>query len=92
IGCGVQASNTASYGDAFNAAGGGVWATQFDVAGVFIWYWNRSSVPDALKRSSTSKTLNISSWGAPTGSFPSISCDIAKYFGPQRLTLDIDLC
>ncbi|KIJ37321.1 glycoside hydrolase family 16 protein [Sphaerobolus stellatus SS14] len=40
-GCVVQDTTVrASYGPIFNGAGGGVWATQFDVAGVFIWFWD----------------------------------------------------
>ena len=33
-GCFVSETNTDSYGEAFATAGGGVWATQFDVAGI----------------------------------------------------------
>jgi hypothetical protein len=33
-GCFVSETSTDSYGEAFATAGGGVWATQFDVAGI----------------------------------------------------------
>lgn len=39
-GCVVQEQKPASYGTAFNAAGGGVFATQIDVSGIFIWFFS----------------------------------------------------
>ena len=41
-GCTVRENKPNSFGEAFAQAGGGVWATQFDVAGIFIWFWNVS--------------------------------------------------
>ncbi|KIJ33053.1 glycoside hydrolase family 16 protein, partial [Sphaerobolus stellatus SS14] len=92
LGCGVAASDQASFGDAFNAGGGGVWATQFDVSGIFIWFWERKNIPDSLSSSSAPKTLDTSSWGMPAASFPSTSCNISQFFGPQTFTLVITLC
>ena len=34
IGCGVQETKANSFGEGLNDAGGGVWAAQFDVAGI----------------------------------------------------------
>ena len=42
-GCTVRETKANSYGTGFNQAGGGVWATQFDVAGIYIWFWNLSA-------------------------------------------------
>ena len=42
-GCVVVENQPNSYESGFAAAGGGVWATQFDVAGIYIWFWNVSS-------------------------------------------------
>ncbi|KIJ33045.1 glycoside hydrolase family 16 protein [Sphaerobolus stellatus SS14] len=88
----IDTTNKPSLGSAFNAAGGGVWATQFDDSGVFIWFFDRASVPDNLKKDNTAKTLDVSSWGAPVASYPSTKCNMKQFFGPQKLVLDITLC
>ncbi len=41
-GCTVRESKANSFGAGFAQAGGGVWATQFDVAGIYMWFWNVS--------------------------------------------------
>lgn len=89
-GCTVQDPDARSYGAPFAAAGGGAWATQFDVAGVFIWFWTRDSVPDNIKNGG--KTLDISSWGPPMASYPSSTCEMEKYFTAQKIIIDITLC
>ena len=52
----------------------------------------RGSIPDSLQRSNTVQTLDISSWGAPVASYPSVSCNMSEFFGEQNLVLDITLC
>ena len=39
-GCTVHETKANSFGEGFAQAGGGVWATQYDVAGIFIWFWS----------------------------------------------------
>jgi hypothetical protein len=39
-GCTVTDSSDKSFGAGFAAAGGGVWATQFDSTGINIWFWS----------------------------------------------------
>ena len=39
-GCTVKELKPNSYGDDFNNAGGGVWATKFDIDGIAIWFWS----------------------------------------------------
>ena len=41
-GCFVSESSPNSYGEGFATVGGGVWATQFDVAGILCVNWARS--------------------------------------------------
>ena len=41
-GCTVVEQQPNSFGDGFNNAGGGVWATQFDESGIFTWFWTVS--------------------------------------------------
>ncbi|TCD61817.1 hypothetical protein EIP91_007862 [Steccherinum ochraceum] len=91
-GCTVQETADNSYGTGFNNAGGGVWATQFDASGIFIWFWSRPNVPQNLQ-GATSSTLDISSWGPPSASYASsANCNVTEYFSPQQLIFDIALC
>ena len=50
----------------------------------------RDDIPSSV--SDADDTIDISSWGTPTAYWPSTSCDISQYFGPQQLILDITLC
>ncbi|KZS87007.1 hypothetical protein SISNIDRAFT_323946 [Sistotremastrum niveocremeum HHB9708] len=90
-GCVYLDQDTRSYGQAFADNGGGVWATQFDVSGVFIWFWSRSDVPPSIS-SAGDGPMDISQWGPPTASYPNGGCDMAGFFAPQQLVLDITLC
>ncbi|KAI9066573.1 hypothetical protein FKP32DRAFT_355906 [Trametes sanguinea] len=89
-GCTVLESQANSYGDDFNNNGGGVWAMQLETSGISIWFWSRKDVPDSV--TSADKTIDPSSWGTPSASFGSPSCDISKFFGPQQMVIDITLC
>ncbi|KAK7688793.1 hypothetical protein QCA50_008333 [Cerrena zonata] len=89
-GCTVAETADNSFGASFASNGGGVWATQFDASGIFIWFWGRSNVPASI--STATDSIDISSWGAPSASYPSSACDIGSFFGPQQLVIDITLC
>ncbi|KAI0659282.1 concanavalin A-like lectin/glucanase domain-containing protein, partial [Cubamyces menziesii] len=90
-GCTVKELKPNSYGDDFNNAGGGVWATKFDIDGIAIWFWSRADVPPEL--TGDDKMVDISKWGEPSAAFPvSPQCDITKFFTPQQLVIDIALC
>ncbi|KAG7098526.1 hypothetical protein E1B28_000465 [Marasmius oreades] len=91
-GCTVMEASGNSYGPGFAVAGGGVYATQFDVTGIYIWFFPRSSIPSSLLQSSNSPSLSLSDWGPPSASYPSKSCNIPQFFSPQNLVLDITLC
>ena len=41
-GCVVAETQPNSFGAGFAQAGGGVWATQLDVSGVYMWFWSVS--------------------------------------------------
>ncbi|EKM52410.1 glycoside hydrolase family 16 protein [Phanerochaete carnosa HHB-10118-sp] len=92
-GCTVQETTPNSYGAAFANNGGGVWAVQFDVSGIFIWFWQRANDPSLVTSTSATTALDISSWGPPSAAYPSgSSCNITKSFGAQQLVIDITLC
>ncbi|KAF8582581.1 glycoside hydrolase family 16 protein [Ramaria rubella] len=91
-GCVVGDPDPRSWGQAFAAAGGGVWATQFDYQGIFIWFWSRADLPPTLSASAPVNQLDISAWGPPTASYLATTCNISQFFTPQQLVLNIDLC
>jgi len=91
-GCTVMDSSTASYGQAFANAGGGVWATLLIEEGVFIWFWPRANVPSDLSVSDSSTVPNPDGWGTPSAAYPTSSCNTAQFFEPQFIILDITLC
>lgn len=86
-GCNTMGPST-SYGQAFNAAGGGLIAMELRTAGIRIWQWNRSSVPRDLAQ----RDPDPSSWGTALADFPSTNCDIGSHFRNQSIIVNIDLC
>ncbi|KAJ7594710.1 concanavalin A-like lectin/glucanase domain-containing protein [Mycena floridula] len=93
-GCLVRESHPNSYQSGFAAVGGGVWATQFDVAGIYIWFWSRPDVPASIlaATSEAGSSIDVSQWGPPSASFPASSCNIPQFFSSQNLVFDITLC
>ncbi|GAA6062834.1 hypothetical protein JCM10212_002472 [Sporobolomyces blumeae] len=86
-GCGVQSSDKQSYGSAWNAAGGGVYATQFDETGISMWNFLRDNIPSDI----VAGKPDPSNWGTPNARFDASSCDVSKYFASQNLVFDITL-
>jgi len=89
-GCLVTDGNTASYGQAFAAAGGGVWVTEFATSGISIWFFPRANVPSSI--TSNTNAIDTSTLGAPTGNWPTTGCKMEQFFEPQNLIFDITLC
>ncbi|EPQ53437.1 hypothetical protein GLOTRDRAFT_116915 [Gloeophyllum trabeum ATCC 11539] len=92
-GCVVAETKPNSFLTGFAEAGGGVWATQFDVSGVYIWFWSRPDVPASITHATANSSItDLSQWGAPSASYPASSCNITEFFTAQQLVLDITLC
>ncbi|KAL7411364.1 hypothetical protein BDY24DRAFT_443256 [Mrakia frigida] len=77
-----------TYGNGFNAQGGGVWALLWDGDGIKIWSFPASSIPTNIR----SRTPDPTTWGVPNGAWAPTSCDPYKYFTKHRLVLDITIC
>ncbi|KAI0032609.1 glycoside hydrolase family 16 protein [Vararia minispora EC-137] len=91
-GCVVQETGRNSYREGFAAAGGGVWATQFDVAGIFIWFWSRPNIPASILQATSTSPIDVSDFGVPSASYPVSRCNIPQYFTAQQIVFDITLC
>ncbi|PAV15039.1 glycoside hydrolase family 16 [Pyrrhoderma noxium] len=90
-GCSVTDHETSSYGEAFHKAGGGLFVTEFAEKGISIWFFNRSSIPSELSAEDLS-SFDTSNLGTPAANWPNTGCNMAQYFKPQNLIMDITLC
>ncbi|KAF8340185.1 glycoside hydrolase family 16 protein [Amanita rubescens] len=91
-GCVVAETKANSYGAGFAQAGGGVYAAQLDVSGVYIWFWSRPNVPENLQTATSTSTLDTSTWGPPSAAYSSSTCDYNEFFAPQQLLFTTTLC
>ncbi|MCJ1457865.1 hypothetical protein MMC28_008234 [Mycoblastus sanguinarius] len=88
-GCGVQAGGSASFGDGFNSANGGVYAMEWTSNAINIWFFTRSSVPNGI----TGASPDPSTWGAATVSFQGGSgCTIDDHFNNNNIVFDTTFC
>jgi hypothetical protein len=74
-GCAITSNNTQSYGNGFNKAGGGVYATEWTSNAIKVWFFPSASVPSDISKGSP----NPSGWGNPMAAFAG-SCDIDSHF------------
>ena len=89
-GCGVRGQD-ATYGEALNANGGGVYAMELRDAGIRIWFFARTSIPADLT-SGNDTAPDPSGWGEALADFPSTHCDVSSHFTNQSIIANIDLC
>ncbi|KAF3398364.1 hypothetical protein F1880_006063 [Penicillium rolfsii] len=87
-GCGVK-GQTATYGEAFNDNGGGVYALELRDAGIRVWMFARDDIPSDISNSSSP---DPSTWGKALADFPSTHCDIGSHFKNQSIIANIDIC
>lgn len=50
----------------------------------------RADIPSSI--SSAGSSLSVADWGTPSANYPASSCDIAEFFQPQQIVIDITLC
>jgi hypothetical protein len=94
-GCGVQ-GQPPTFGETFNANGGGVYAMELRDAGIRTWFFPRGSIPSDITTSTLNSTAggspDPSTWGEALADFPSTDCDIGSHFRNQSIIANIDLC
>lgn len=86
-GCQIKAKDSNTYGDGFNANGGGVYATEWTGSFINIHFFPRGSIPPDVESGSP----NPSSWGPPVARF-SQGCDIKSSFTNQQIVFDTTFC
>jgi hypothetical protein len=86
-GCAYKDENPDSYGAAFNAVGGGIYAHEWAGNGISVWHFTRANIPEDI----TAGTPNPSGWGTPVASFSAETCSM-DHFKQHQLVFDITLC
>ncbi|KAF9077551.1 concanavalin A-like lectin/glucanase domain-containing protein [Rhodocollybia butyracea] len=87
-GCIVRETQPNTFGAGFSENGGGVYAALWDDSGIAMWFFNRSSIPTDI----SSSVPDPSSWPTPSAWYPASGCSPTSAFGPQIITLYIDIC
>jgi len=91
-GCGVQGKK-ATFGEEFNANGGGVYAMELRDAGIRVWFFPRDDIPSDIPTDVSNTTApDPSTWGEALADFPSTHCEISSHFKNQSIIANIDLC
>jgi hypothetical protein len=87
VGCGIGASGSSTYGDPFNSAGGGVYATEWTSSSIAIYFFPRSAIPADI----TSGSPNPAGWGEPVAQFGG-GCSIPNTFKSHNIVFDTTFC
>ncbi|KAE8148020.1 concanavalin A-like lectin/glucanase domain-containing protein [Aspergillus avenaceus] len=86
-GCGIKDTSAQSYGNGFNSAGGGVYATEWTDQKIDIWFFPRSGIPGDI----SSGNPNPSGWGTPVARFQG-ACNINSHFKGLQIIFDTTFC
>ncbi|KAF7367574.1 Glycoside hydrolase family 16 protein [Mycena sanguinolenta] len=89
VGCVTTETKPNSYGSGFANQGGGVFAMSWDASGIAFWYFARGSIPSNI---GGTEAPTPSTWGKASAWYPASGCDPTVAFGPQIITLYIDVC
>ncbi|KAJ4291122.1 hypothetical protein N0V90_010320 [Kalmusia sp. IMI 367209] len=94
----------ATYGTDFNNAGGGVYAMEWTSEFISVWFFPRNSstftsqsstfsaAASKSANSSTTQTLDPSTWGTPLAKFQGQGCDFTERFKNMRIIFDTTFC
>ncbi|KAK7024389.1 hypothetical protein VNI00_016330 [Paramarasmius palmivorus] len=83
-GCTVQEASPRSFGSSF---AGGAYALAWDEQGIRMWFFERGTLPTGIDNDP-----DPSQWPTPSAFYPASGCDPRTAFGPQVLTIAINIC
>lgn len=86
VGCGISTTDTTTYGDGFNNAGGGVYATEWTASAISVYHFTRANIPSDLASDNPDPT----GWGEPLAVF--VGCDFSKATNNQTIIFDTTFC
>lgn len=79
-GCQIASQDSSTYGAGFNAASGGVYATEWTSNMISIWFFPRGSIPSDIGAGNP----DPANWGEPQANFQG-GCDIDSHFTNQQI-------
>jgi hypothetical protein len=86
-GCGIV-GNAGSYGEPFNAGGGGVWATEWTQDHIQVFLFKRGNIPKDI----LADQPNPTTWGKPYSYFALGANCPANKFSNMNLIFDLTFC
>ncbi|KLO20267.1 hypothetical protein SCHPADRAFT_992348 [Schizopora paradoxa] len=87
-GCGITDWSRVSYGETFDAQGGGMYAMKWDETGIAVWYFYRVSLPQDI----LDGTPDPTTWVTPSALLSPEGCDPFVYFNNHQIVFDITFC
>ncbi|THH09182.1 hypothetical protein EW145_g2200 [Phellinidium pouzarii] len=87
-GCGITDWSRVSYGETFDAQGGGIYAMLWDETGIAVWYFYRVSIPKDILVGQPQPTT----WTTPSASLSPGGCDPFQFFVNHSIIFDITFC
>ncbi|KAJ2979650.1 hypothetical protein NUW58_g7148 [Xylaria curta] len=84
-------SDSTTYGDAFNAEGGGVYALEWSPQDIKIWHFPRTAIPDDIYLAPEA-TLDPTTWGPPQALFGGSKCETDAHFFNMSLAINTNFC
>ncbi|KAF2141508.1 glycoside hydrolase family 16 protein [Aplosporella prunicola CBS 121167] len=87
-GCSTTSTTANTIGSAFNAAGGGVYASFWNAGSIQHWYWPASAVPNDIRQGSPVPL----GWGTPMAHFHCNGCSFDDYISGNSVVFDTTFC
>ena len=86
VGCAIASPDDMTFGDGFNNAGGGVYATEWTADAISVYHFSRANIPADLNSGSP----DPSTWGTPLAVFN--GCDFRRSVANQSIIFNVAFC